>query len=150
VVNADPSPLPATQDEPHQSAPREEFTEEKVKIDRQLTAVETRLLQNLVQHPELLLQEEIAELLDFVGNDEVKGYILKLRELMYEIDESEYASVVQSLLSDDHYSAELTAVVGGALYRYQETSLNEKVSLKMIEDIKKNLQVEQLKEEKNI
>ena len=102
----------------------------------------------MVQHPELLLREEIAELLDFVGNDEVKGYILKLRELMYEIDETEYVSVVQSLLSDDHYTAELTAVVGGALYRYQETTLNEKVSLKMIEDIKKNLQVEQLKEEK--
>ncbi len=142
------APLPPVQDDPHPSAPPQEITEEKVKIDRQLTAVETRLLQNLVQHPELLLREEIAELLDFVGNDEVKGYILKLRELMYEIDESEYASVVQSLLSDDHYSAELTAVVGGALYRYQETSLNDKVSLKMIEDIKKNLQVEQLKEEK--
>jgi DNA primase len=125
-----------------------EVTEEKVKIDRQLTSVEGRLLQNLVQHPELLLRDEIAELLDFVGNDEVKGYILKLRELMYEIDETEYVSVVQSLLSDDHYTAELTAVVGGALYRYQETTLNEKVSLKMIEDIKKNLQVEQLKEEK--
>lgn len=125
-----------------------EISEEKVKIDRQLTAVETRLLQNLVQHPELMLRDEIAELLDFVGNNEVKGYILKLRELMYEIDETEYASVVQSLMSDDHYSAELTAVVGGALYRYQEANLDEKISLKMIIDIKKNLEVEKLKEEK--
>ncbi|MCF8057758.1 MAG: DNA primase [Bacteriovoracaceae bacterium] len=126
----------------------QEISQEKVKIDRQLTAVESRLLQNLVQHPELMLREEIAELLDFVGNDEVKGYILKLRELMYEIDETEYSSVVQSLMRDDFYSAELTAVVGGALYKYQEANLDEKVSLKMIEDIKKNLQVEQLKEEK--
>jgi DNA primase len=95
-----------------------------------------------------MLRDEIAELLDFVGNNEVKGYILKLRELMYEIDETEYASVVQSLMSDDHYSAELTAVVGGALYRYQEANLDEKISLKMIVDIKKNLEVEKLKEEK--
>ena len=90
----------------------------------------------------------MAELLDFVGNDEVKSYILKLSELMYEIDESEYISVVQRLMSDDHYTAELTAVVGGALYRYQDNSLEDKVALKMIEDIKKSLQVEQLKIEK--
>ncbi|MEC7277355.1 MAG: toprim domain-containing protein, partial [Bdellovibrionota bacterium] len=122
--------------------------EEKVELDRQLTTVEVRLLQNLVQHPELLLKDEMAELLDFVGNDEVKSYILKLSELMYEIDESEYISVVQRLMSDDHYTAELTAVVGGALYRYQDNSLEDKVALKMIEDIKKSLQVEQLKIEK--
>lgn len=126
----------------------EEFQETKVTLERQLTSVEVRLLQNLVQNPELLLKDEMAELLDFVGNDEVKSYILKLRELMYEIDESEYTSVVQSLMSDDHYSAELTAVVGGALYRYQDNTFDDKVAKRMIEDIKKSLQVEQLKIEK--
>ncbi len=126
-----------------------EVHEERVNIERHITSVETRLLQNLVQHPELLLLDEMAELLDFVGNDEVKGYILKLRELMYEIDESEYPSIVNSLMSDEHYSAELIAIAGGALYRFRETSLNEKVAHKMIEDIKKKLQVEQLLEEKN-
>jgi len=128
--------------------PNTELEEERVELDRSLNAVEVRLLQNLVQNPELLLREEMSELLDFVGNNEVKGYILKLRELMYEIDESEYISVVQNLMSGDNYSPELSATVGGALFRYRETSLNEKVSLKMFEDIKKNLQVEQLKEEK--
>jgi len=123
--------------------------EERVKIERQISTVETRLMQNLVQHPELLLLDEMAELLDFVGNDEVKEYILKLRELMYEIDESEYPSIVNSLMSDEHYSAELIAIAGGALYKFRETSLNEKVAHKMIEDIKKKLQVEQLLEEKN-
>ncbi len=122
--------------------------EERVQIDRQITGVESRLLQNLVQHPELLLLDQTAELLDFVGNDEVKGYISKLRELMYEIDESEYPSIVNSLMSDEHYSAELIAIAGGALYKYRDTSLNDKVAKKMIEDIKKTLQVEQLKEEK--
>lgn len=126
-----------------------EVHEERVNIERHITSVETRLLQNLVQHPELLLLDEIAELLDFVGNDEVKGYILKLSELMYEIDETEYPSIVNSLMSDEHYSAELIAIAGGALYKYRETSLNEKVAQKMIEDIKKKLQVEQLLEEKN-
>lgn len=127
-----------------------EIYEERVEIERRITAVETRLLQNLVQHPELLLLDETAELLDFVGNDEVKGYILRLRELMYEIDESEYPSIVNSLMSDEQYSAEVIAIAGGALYKYRETSLNEKVAQKMIEDIKKKLQIEQLLEEKKL
>ena len=126
-----------------------EILEERVQIERQITSVESRLMQNLVQHPELLLLDGTAELLDFVGNDEVKEYILKLRELMYEIDESEYPSIVNNLMSDENYSAELIAIAGGALYKYRETSLNEKVATKMIEDIKKKLQVEQLIEEKN-
>ncbi len=121
----------------------------KVRIDRKLTSVETSLLQELVQHPELLLNDEITELLDFVGNIDVKEYILKLKDLMYEIDESEYPSVVSTLMNQDNLSAEITAVAGGALYRYRRTSLDEKVALQMIADIKKRLQVQQLKEEKN-
>ncbi len=145
--NFRPSP-PLPEQELASPYDEEDLNESKVRLDRQLTSVEVRLLQNLVQHPELLIKDEMAELLDFVGNDEVKSYILKLRELMYEIDESEYTSVVQSLMSDDHYSAELTAVVGGALYRYQDNTFDDKVALRMIEDIKKSLQVEQLKIEK--
>lgn len=122
--------------------------EHRVELKRELSSVESRLLQNLIQYPDLLFREETTELLDFVGNNEVKGYILRLRELMYEIEESEYVSVIQALLDDQEYSAELTAVIGGALYKYQESNLDEKVTLKMIVDIKKNLQVEQLKAEK--
>jgi DNA primase len=126
-----------------------ELDREKVEISRKLTTVETSLLQELVQHPELLLNDEITELLDFVGNVDVKGYILKLKDLMYEIDESEYPSVVSTLMNQENLSAEITAVAGGALYKYRETSLNEKVALQMILDIKKRLQVQQLKEEKD-
>lgn len=123
--------------------------EERVQIERQISSVETHLMQNLVQNPELLLLDEMVELLDFVGNNEVQEYILKLRELMYEIDESEYPSIVNNLMSDEHYSAELIAIAGGALYKFREAPLNEKVAHKMIEDIKKRLQVEQLLEEKS-
>jgi DNA primase len=125
-----------------------EIGRDKVEITRKLTMVETSLLQELVQHPELLLNDEISELLDFVGNVDVKEYILKLKDLMYEIDESEYPSVVSTLMNQENLSAEITAVAGGALYRYRETSLNEKVALQMIADIKKRLQVQQLKEQK--
>ena len=124
------------------------LSKEKVELDRKVNTVEAHLLQNLVQNPELLLRKEISELLDFVGNDEVKRYILKLCELMYEIDETEYESVIQSLTNNGEYSAELSAVVGGALFRYRENSLDEKVLARMVEDVKKKLQIEQLKVEK--
>ena len=38
--------------------------------------------------------------------------------------------------------------MGGALFRYRENSLDEKVLARMVEDVKKKLQIEQLKVEK--
>ncbi len=113
-----------------------------------LSRVEKTLLQNLVQYPELLTNEKGLELLDFVQSSEVKTYILGLRELMYEIDETEYVSVVKSLIEGDEYSLDLTTTAAAALYKYRDTDLNEKIAMKMIEDLKRKLQEEKLKTKK--
>lgn len=114
----------------------------------EITNVEKKLMQFLVQHPELLLESETMELLDFVGSNEVKEYILMLKDLFYEIDESEYESIISQILNDEKYSDEIQTCVGAALYKYYPTTLNEKVRERMILDLKVNLQLESLKSKK--
>ena len=128
--------------------PMEEDFDSLPEAEIKLSKTDRTLMQSLVQHPELLVAPEMPELLDFVGNSEVKSFILRLKELWYEIDESEYMSVVQNLLSDDHYSSDLSSAAGAAIFRYRESKLNEKVASKMVGDIKRRLEEDLLKMQK--
>ena len=111
----------------------------------ELHPVEVTLLKGLVQHPECLERDEIGELLDFVTTDEVKEYILSLKEIIYEIDESEYKSVVSKITSSGQYSKELSQAVNEALIKHQPSILNEKIIDKLLNDLKLKLQVDSLK-----
>jgi DNA primase len=144
-------PVAQEQEEEILAAPNIEGEAIHVELTRSISLVEARLLQNLVQNPTLLTFDESIELLDFVENPDVKGYILKVKDLMYEIDDSEYHSVLSNLMDQNVYSAELSSVVSAALYKHHEINLNlkdEKVIKKTINDIKNKLQEEQLKEKK--
>lgn len=148
-----PTPKPAVEHlaEEVLAAPNIESETVHVELNRSISLVEARLLQNLVQNPTLLTFDESTELLDFVENPDVKGYILKVKDLMYEIDDSEYHSVLSNLMDQNVYSAELSSVVSAALYKHHEINLNlkdEKVIKKTINDIKNKLQEERLKEKK--
>lgn len=113
--------------------------------DGKLHPVEVTLLKGLVQHPECLERDEIGELLDFVSTDEVKEYILSLKEIIYEIDEDEYRSVVSKITSTGHYSKELSQAVNEALIKHQPSILNEKIIDKLLSDLKLKLHVDSLK-----
>ena len=145
-------PPASEQEEEVLAAPNIEGEATHVELTRTISLVEARLLQNLVQNPTLLTFDESTELLDFVENPDVKGYILKVKDLMYEIDDSEYHSVLTNLMDQNVYSAELSSVVSAALYKHHEINLNlkdEKVIKKTIGDIKSKLQEVRLKEKKS-
>ncbi|GAB4412516.1 MAG: hypothetical protein OHK0056_17610 [Bacteriovoracaceae bacterium] len=115
------------------------------KWDQKLTKVESTFLQQIVQHPELAMNDSIGELLDFVDNSEVKRFVLRLRDLLFEIDLSEYAAVVDNLLNAQEFGIDLVTHAGAGLYNFRPTELNEKVITTMIDDLKFRLQEEQLK-----
>lgn len=119
------------------------------KWDQKLTKVESTFLQQIVQHPELAIEESIGELLDFVDNSEVKRFVLRLRDLLYEIDLSEYSSVVSNLLKSEEFGIDLVSHAGAGLYNFRPTELNEKVISTMIDDLRYRLQEEQLKQKRN-
>ncbi len=141
-------PAPQMPEPMDSDIPPMEILEEKVELEEKLNSVEKTLVQILVQHPELFEREETAELLDFVGSNEVKTYISRLKEVFFEIDESEYESVVSKLLNDRQFSLELEATASAALFKYRPTVLNDKIAGKMIKDIKRKLHEQKLKSRK--
>lgn len=118
--------------------------------EKSITALEEKLLQELVQHPECVTRDKAIELLDFVGTNEVKSYILRLREIIYEIDENEYVSILRSLLKKEHYSNSLIGAVEGALSRYRKIPINETTADKILLDLEHRLKINQLSQKRQI
>lgn len=113
---------------------------------REFTRSEKRYLQEIVQHPECLASPKMSELLDFIESHEVKTYVSKLKRLMLEIEDSEYSDFAQSLLNSEEFSLELRQLVGFALDKFDSRStLNEKVIEKLLSDLKRKLEEDQLK-----
>ncbi|MDD0852574.1 DNA primase [Halobacteriovorax sp. GB3] len=110
-----------------------------------LSKVEAILLQELVQHPECSTRDLALQLLDFVGSDEVKRYILRLREIVYEIDEREYVSILRSLNEKENYSQEMKAIIAKGLQNYREIPLDENTADKMLLEIEKRLKIDSLR-----
>ena len=113
-----------------------------------LNRLEKILLPTLIQHPQLLSHRELPQWLDFVQSNEVKTYLLELRELMYEIDQAEYQNTVHRLGEDGRYSLSLTSLINSGLERYQNQILDEKAQKKMAQDLKQKLEEEKLKAKK--
>jgi DNA primase len=127
---------------------KDEYDHNKTQIE-DISKVEKIFLREIVIYPELLTLSAIDELLDFVVHNDVKRYVLRLKELIYEIDESDYSSVMNSIVSNGNYLLSLKETVGGALYRYRPVSLEEKVLSRLVNDLKIKLQLEQLKQKRD-
>lgn len=109
---------------------------------------EINLVSELIKHPECLNAPEISELLDFIGNSEVKEFILQLREFALEVDENELPGLVSNLISHDRWGMKMRETVGAALFKYQPSTLNQKVVTKLMTDLKYRLQEETLKQKR--
>jgi DNA primase len=144
---------PQTNEITEESAIEEEIPSRDLEIKTpaavSLNRIEKTLVQELVQHPELLLRKEMTELLDFVSVNEVKEFVLRLRDLLYEIDESEYEALVGNILGGDHFGLELSTTASAALYRYRPSTLNEKVVERMVADLKKRLGEDRLRHKRD-
>lgn len=114
-----------------------------------LSKTEKLVVQELVQLPSLFSESAVLDLLDLVTSDEVKKYIGKIKKIILEIDESEYASVISNLTSGQEYSPELKEAVSSALFKYKIKELDSKTKTKIFSDLKTKLLMEQLKNRKD-
>lgn len=119
-----------------------------IKERTELAKVEQLLLQELILCPELLSRPEMSELLDFVRSNEVKTYILRLRDLVYEVDESEFARVVLEMTSSEEFSLQLKEVAGAAIFKFRAHSPDVKIMDKMVKDLSIKAQEVDLKEQR--
>lgn len=110
-----------------------------------LHPVELRLLREMVKHPECLMHQESTDLLDFVTNDEVKKYLLGLKDLIYEIDENEYPSMVRSMTLATQYGQELTDPVMQSLHHFVGMDLPKDTVDQIVKDLKIKLEEDHLK-----
>ena len=118
-------------------------------LEGQTTKIEKRLLQELVQNPNLLLSPELLDLLDFLDNSGVKKYVARLRKIIDEVDEKEFPSIAFALIEKEGYSFDIKESVGFGLARFQNKKLEPDLLKKLLNDIKVELQKEKLKKERD-
>lgn len=111
--------------------------------------VERFLLQEIVQHPELLTYDKTLELLDFCESDEVKLYISRLRDEFYEISDSGYEALIRDVLNSEEFALEIREAAIAGLFKYRPTELDKKTVTRMVFDLKKRLQLEKLQAQRN-
>lgn len=136
-----PEPTPASVNSPQSEAP-------VIRPRTELAKVDQFLMQELILCPELLSRPEVSELLDFVRSNEVKTYILRLRDLVYEVDETEFARVVLEMTSSEEFSLELKEIAGAAIFKYRPLTPDSKVLNKMFKDLTIKAQEVDLKEQR--
>lgn len=117
---------------------------------KKIGPVERRLIKEILRHPEYLIHDKIAGLLDFMGSDEVKKYVLRLKNLVYEVDDSEFPKFALRELDAPEYSLEIRELVGSAVYELgPAATLNENVIDRMLDDLKRKLEEDQLKNKRD-
>ena len=138
-----PQISPSQKQEPRKSPPSKS-TKQKINVSRS----ERAFIKIASQHPELLLSNDFSEILDLVVNTEVQRYISRLRNLIYEIEDREYHSFIESLMMGEETPIEVKEIVGAALYQITPRSVEEKVRSRFFNDIKIELKRDSLKRDK--
>lgn len=128
--------------------PSEEQLREIFSSPEPLTSAEKILIRQVVQHPEILTHSKSADLLDFVRSDDVKEYVWRLSDLVYEVDENEYPQVVRALSRQQNVSKEIKTVIDQGLVSHRPNILNEKVLERLIGDMRLKLEVDKLNVER--
>lgn len=124
--------------------------QETILATKKIGPVERRLLKEVLRHPEYLIHDKITGLLDFVGSDEVKKYVLRLKNLVYEVDDSEFSKFALRELDAPEYSLEIRELVGSVAYELGPVAtLNENVIDRMLDDLKRKLEEDQLKNQRD-
>ena len=118
----------------------------KIKISRS----ERLLIKGIVQRCELLTHNDFAEILDLVVNTEVKRYISRLTNLIFEIEDREYHSFVKALMMGGEFPLEIKEIAGVALYQLSLERIEDKVKSRFFSDIKIELGKDSLKNKKKL
>jgi len=113
-----------------------------------LSKGERAFLIDLIRNPDCLTHGKMTELLDFVRHPEVEDLLARLVDLVYEIDDAEYPSVVGSLAHESNYSTEIKECIGAALFDYSPSKMDDKTLQKFLGDHEKRLKLDSLTSER--
>jgi len=129
-----PSPPPSDQ----VKAPKEK--------SESLTRGEKVFLKAILENPMSLDHNAVSKILDLIPSSEVKEYVLKLRNLIYEVDEGEYSELAQTIINQGNYPLSLRESVSAILYGLQpgdSWNRDETFFTKLLSDIETELLLDQ-------
>ncbi len=124
------------------------FSREEKNVKAIQLKSEKLLLQELVQNPNAFSSPLVSEILAILPSDEVKKYITRLSRLVYEIDESEYVSMVSNLINSEEVPFEIRETISSALFQYKPRAVDEKNLSRLFFDVKMKVKTEVLIQEK--
>lgn len=110
-----------------------------------LTKLERLFVQEMVSHPECASSDEVEEILDLVGQNEVQKLVRWLRDIYYDIEDSQYIQIVNAHIAEAEYELEIRELVGSSLFRFNGEALEDKVRDKLLFDIKNRFIQDKLK-----
>ncbi len=109
------------------------------------------LIVESILHPRVLTFGKITELLDLVDNDEVKRYLLRLKEIALEVEASDYLDVILAFTSStsESFLVDIKTAAGSAVYRFKEDNLNDEQIALLRADLCKRLKEYNLQQQTN-
>ena len=113
---------------------------------RSLLSSEKTLIVNTLRYPQLFESLKIAEVLDFLSNNDVKQYINRASDIYFESDDGEFEKLLRAELDENKYSDTIVTIVMGEIFQKNSVNLEAKEQEKMIEGIMKNLKIDSLRQ----
>ena len=122
---------------------------EDIQSELKLSQQVNIFIRDVIKNPEALEHKLIDQLLDLVGSNEVKTYILRLKDLFFDVDEAEFSNLGHAMISKADMSSDLKGILldGLSLYR-PDNVMDEKQLSKFLSDHKSKLEKDKLKNKK--
>ena len=121
-----------------------------IEEQRPLSKFEKKVLIEIVRHPECVQRPEIRELLDFVHDIRIKQVFNWLQNIIFEIEDTEYESVLKAYISRDELEIEVRECIAEAFFHYQYIKMDERKLSDHISGMVVKLKRERLKEEETV
>jgi DNA primase len=106
------------------------------------------VLKELIIHPQCLNHDKLQEILDFIEHRDIQLIIRALKEIYFEVDESEYITTVQNIILRPEVGHEIREIVGDALFLYQPGKLDQKIVTRLLSDLKTRLDIDAIELDK--
>lgn len=107
------------------------------------------LLREVLRQPDLAERPEMAELLDFIGHDEIRRVFGQMKKLLWEVAPDALPSMLLNSLAEETTSKEVRELVGSFAFEGPLRPLDDKAKAKLLQDLNLRVREESLVEKRN-
>ena len=108
------------------------------------TKAEMALIREIILTPQIFKMPEFSPLLDFLEENELKGYILELKDLYYSVGEDQYPMTVKIMKKERKLGQEVGDFINIILEHYTSITKEERIVKKILDGLSFKFQKERL------